>query len=173
MRKRKKEKKAKKARKREKKRRKREKRRRKAEEEDERRAREDAAALDEADTDQLEAFRAAVQGPKLSRPGSRAEPRQQQASALGLATAAERADALGLPKGLIRTSQASESVSEGASRQLFGYSGASNPAQAARLKRERSAQSAMETARAVLAKRAKEDTTCARHSSSLASRFGR
>ena len=62
----------------------------------------------------------------------------------------ERAAALGLPKGLIRTSTKSESMSAQSSRQLFGHAGGGNPAQQARVKRERAAQRALAKARRVI-----------------------
>ena len=140
-RKRKKEKKKERKRKRERKRKKKEKKRRRRNEA------EDAADLAAADTDQLEAFRAAVQGP-------RAPPPPSSTNLLALPPA-ERAAALGLPAGLVRTTARTASITDHASRELFGRSSGMNPATAQRMKRERSAQKALAKAQRVIAARHK------------------
>lgn len=59
---------------------------------------------------------------------------------------------LGLPQGLIRTSESRDSMSQQYSKTLFGGS-EENPATLQRMKRERAAQKAMEKARQVVAAR--------------------
>ena len=124
---------------REKKRRKKEKKRRRRNEA------EDAAELAAADSGQLEAFRAAVQGP-------RAPPPPPTTNLLNLPPA-ERAAALGLPAGLVRTTARTASITDAASRELFGRSPGMNPATQQRMKRERSAQKALAKAQRVIAAR--------------------
>mmetsp|Transcript_36610 Transcript_36610/g.84635 ORF Transcript_36610/g.84635 Transcript_36610/m.84635 type:complete len:100 (+) Transcript_36610:508-807(+) len=90
-----------------------------------------------------------------------------------------RAAALGLPKGLIRTTASSESFSDRASKDLFGGDGDMNPATARRLKRQRDAVQAEKRAREILAERRGAATAAsakgkgtASQVSSLTSRFG-
>ena len=154
--------------KKEKKRQKKEKKRQKKERKrDKKRKREEEEALEEADPAQLEAFRAAVQGPKRFEGPAAPAP----SSALDASTAEQRAERLGLPKGLVRTSVRTHSISDGASKSLFGYGGSANPAQQARVKRERTAQKALATAKAVLAARAGAPEPDAPSAGTLSSRF--
>ena len=130
------------------------KRRKKEKKEDRKRKRDAAQDLEEADATQLEAFRAAVQGPKRA---AAAAPSAAGGAPVSLAlggTAEERASALGLPAGLVRTTVRNESISDRGSKSLFGYGGSANPAQQARVARERAAQRALAKARSVLAARA-------------------
>ena len=144
-RKRKKEKKRKRERKEEKKRKRRKKERKKEKKRRRAVAAENDADLAAADTDQLEAFRAAVQGP-------RAPPPPSSTNLLALPPA-ERAAALGLPAGLVRTTARTASITDAASRELFGRSSGMNPATQQRMKRERSAQKALAKAQRVIAAR--------------------
>jgi len=60
---------------------------------------------------------------------------------------------LGLPAGIIRTAVSSSSFTDRHSKKLFGHSSSSNPAQQARLKRERAAQRAEAKVKNMLAQR--------------------
>jgi hypothetical protein len=97
------------------------------------------------DAASAQAFKMAVQGKK---PGA-------EGGLLGLlnSSPAAVAAAMGLPVGLIRTSEANESITEQYATSLFGASGEDNPAKRARLRRENSARQAVERARQMLAER--------------------
>ena len=103
----------------------------------------------------------------------------EQAALLSSTDMVSRAAALGLPKGLIRTTASSESFSDRASKDLFGGDGDMNPATARRLKRQRDAVQAEKRAREILAERRGAATAAsakgkgtASQVSSLTSRFG-
>ena len=116
------------------------------------RRRRDPASAEDPRADAARILRAgtAVQGPRATAGPARPP---STATLLGLAPA-DRAAALGLPAGLLRTSARTESHSEASSRELFGHSGATNPAKAQRVHRERAAQRALAKARRVVAERA-------------------
>ena len=98
------------------------------------------------DLSEMQAFKAAVQGqppPLLTA--------NNQASLLHC-TAEEIAAKLGLPKGLIRTDTNTQSLTQSYASDLFGGDD-DNPARRQRLNREKAAQRAVETARAVVAAR--------------------
>ncbi len=69
------------------------------------------------------------------------------------ASASEIASSLGLSKGLIRTTESNESITQEYARSLFGGDD-ENPAKRQRLKREQTAQRAIERAKEILLSRA-------------------
>ena len=74
---------------------------------------------------------------------------------------------LGLPKGLIRTSEQHSSITQQYSNSLFGNTEDDNPAKRMRLNRERIAQRAVEAARAVVASKNEKATVSSGNSSSI------
>jgi hypothetical protein len=94
----------------------------------------------------MQAFKAAVQGqsPHVLTASSQ--------SNLLHCSAEEIAAKLGLPKGLIRTDSSKPSLTQSYASSLFGGDD-DNPARRQRLNREKAAQRAVETARAVVAAR--------------------
>lgn len=117
--------------------------------------------IDVADDKEIAAFKQAVQGHKT-------KPQQADLRALLNSSSAEIAASLGLPQGLIRTSESRDSISQQYSKKLFG-GGDENPATQQRLKREMTAQRAMEKARLVVAARAQANKQNAESSNSVSS----
>lgn len=125
--------------------------------------------LSTEDALEISLFKEAVQGRKpkysqLEKSGSN--------SNILSATAANRdeiAASLGLSKGLIRTADSNLSLTQQYSKQLYGEE-EENPAKRQRLKREQTAQRAIERARAIMASR-KESELSATAPPDLMSRF--